>query len=106
MTGATGFVGGHLVRRLVEEGAAVRALVRPTSQVAPLHGLGVDIRRGDITDPASVRRAMDGVEVVYHLAAVMYDWGRWERFHRVNVQGTRHVCEAAGERGRASAGLH
>ena len=99
VTGATGFVGRHLVRQLVEAGADVRALVRPTSQVAPILGPGVDICEVDVTDPISLRRAVKGVDVVYHLAGLMYDWGRWEPFHRVNVQGTRHVCEAAARAG-------
>ncbi len=99
VTGATGFVGRHLVRRLAEAGATVRVLVRPTSRIAPIQGLAAEMCEGDITDPASVRRAAEGMEVVYHLAAVMYDWGRWERFYRINVQGTRHVCEAAAAAG-------
>lgn len=99
VTGATGFVGRHLVRRLAEAGANLRVLVRRTSQTAPIQGLGAEICEGDITDPQSVRRAMDGVDVAYHLAALMYDWGRWERFYRINVEGTRHVCEAAASAG-------
>lgn len=71
VTGAAGFTGGHLVRHLVEAGDAVRALVRDAS-APPVTGVfpeGVDVVTGDLTDEASVERAMAGMDVVYNIAA-------------------------------------
>lgn len=70
VTGATGFVGRHLVDRLVANGAQVRALVRPTSDIAHLREVGAEIVTGDLRDPGALREGMDGAGVVYHLAAV------------------------------------
>ena len=69
VTGANGFVGAHLCRRLVERGADVRALVRQGSDQSGLKGQSVDIVHGDILDLASLERATQGCEQVYHLAA-------------------------------------
>jgi nucleoside-diphosphate-sugar epimerase len=94
VTGGTGFLGGHLVERLVARGDKVRALVRPTSDTSRLRGLGVELAEGDVTDRASVEEAARGVDVVYHAAALASDWGPYEEFHRVNVKGTQHVIDA------------
>ena len=68
VTGATGFVGGHLVPLLVEGGWAVRAFARPTSQTAHLEALGVEVYRGSLTDDGDVLRALAGTEAVIHAA--------------------------------------
>ena len=70
VTGATGFIGSHLVRELIERGDEVVALVRRTSAFAPLESLGARLAFGDITDASSVTAAVEGVEVVYHLADI------------------------------------
>jgi nucleoside-diphosphate-sugar epimerase len=93
ITGATGFVGGHLAERLTAEGWEVRALVRPTSDTARLRRLGADLRTGSLGDREAVERAAQGVEVVYHLAAVTGLRADTD-FHRANVEGTRSVVEA------------
>src|SRR3989304_5122027 len=95
VTGASGFIGSHIVERLVAAGDSVRAFVRPTSDVAYLRALGVELARGDITDPASLPPAMDGIDAVYHAAAAVTDWGLWRLFRSVTVEGTRNVLEAA-----------
>jgi nucleoside-diphosphate-sugar epimerase len=93
ITGATGFVGGHLTERLAAEGWWVRALVRPTSDTRSLERLGVELYRGDLADEAVLRRASAGVDVVFHLAAVT--GLRAEKdFARANVEGTRHLVSA------------
>jgi dihydroflavonol-4-reductase len=96
VTGATGFVGWHLARALVERGDSVRCLVRAGGPVDRLGGLPVEIARGDLRDPAAVRRAVEGAEVVYHCAA---DYRLWvpdpQTMYASNVDGTRHVLEAA-----------
>jgi nucleoside-diphosphate-sugar epimerase len=94
VTGATGLLGSHIVEQLRRRGQPVRVLVRPGSDRSWLTTQNVDFAEGDITDPASLRRACAGVEVVYHAAAKVGDWGPWEEFERVTVGGTRNVIEA------------
>ncbi len=95
VTGATGFIGSHLAEALVAAGDDVRALVRPTSDVAHLYRLGVELCPGDLTDAASVERAVDGVERVFHCAAVVTDWDPQGLSQAVNVEGTGLLAEAA-----------
>jgi nucleoside-diphosphate-sugar epimerase len=100
VTGATGFTGGHLAATLARRGEAVRALVRPKSRTrfdrSPLPGLGVQAVEGDLGDPASVQRAADGVDVVYHIAATYREAGQPDSAYRaINVEGTRNLLEAA-----------
>jgi dihydroflavonol-4-reductase len=96
VTGGTGFVGANLVRELLDTGARVRVLARPTSDRRALTGLPVEVVPGDLLDPASLRAGLAGVEVVYHVAA---DYRLWApdpaRLYRVNVDGTRALLQAA-----------
>ncbi len=101
VTGATGFIGSHLVDRLLERDDEVRALVRPSSDLSYLEERGVELVSGDITDPASLPAAAAGVDVVYHLAAMVSDWGPWREFEAVTIDGTRNVLEAAARAGVA-----
>lgn len=93
ITGATGFVGGHLVERLAAEGWGLRALVRPTSDVRRLREFGVELREGDLSDAVALAGAVDGVDVVYHLAAVTFARTEAE-FTVANVEGTRALAAA------------
>ena len=95
VTGAGGFIGRRLVARLLGEGGRVRALALPGEQVAE----GVEVVRGDLTRPASLAAAVRGAGRVYHLAAVVGDWGPAQLFQAVNVDGTRHLLDAAAEAG-------
>lgn len=98
VTGATGHIGAQLVRALLEDGRRVRALVRQDRRA--LAGLPVETVPGDVRDPDSIRRALDGVEVVYHLAALIsLTGGQGGRVHAVNVAGTRAVVEGCLARG-------
>jgi dihydroflavonol-4-reductase len=104
VTGATGFTGGHLAATLAARGDEVRALVRPKSRArfdrSPLAAASVTAVEGDLTNPASLRRGMPGVEVVYHIAATYREAGQPNAAYRaVNVQGTKHLLEAAREAG-------
>jgi len=100
VTGATGFLGSRTAAALCGRGEQVRALVRTTSNRRRLQGLPVEYAEGDVTNRAAVEKALDGVEVVYHSAA-LYELGTDdpEYMERVNVGGTENVLEAAHERG-------
>lgn len=96
VTGATGFVGFHVARLLLEKGAHVRALVRDGSDAAPLAALGAELVKGDLRDAGSLRNAVKGCCEVYHVAA---DYRLWvpdpRTMYEINVQGTKNVMEAA-----------
>ena len=98
VTGATGFVGSALVRTLVTDGEAVRILRRPTSRLDLLGGAAEPVEHalGDVTDPATLRHAMGGVDAVYHVAAaVAFGPAARRRLREVNVRGTAAVVDAA-----------
>ncbi|HEY1352576.1 MAG TPA: NAD-dependent epimerase/dehydratase family protein [Ktedonobacteraceae bacterium] len=100
VTGAAGLLGGHLVDLLVERGRAVRAMVLPTEDATRLQRLpDVEIVRGDVTCSASLRRAVQGVCRVYHLAAKTGVWGTESSYWRVNVWGSGALVRAAQEAG-------
>lgn len=98
VTGATGFVGGHLVRRLRTEGLAVRALVRTPAKAQALRDLGVEAVPGDINDLPSLGSASTGCETVIHLVGIIQE-GRGFTFRSVHVEGTRNVLDAAKKAG-------
>jgi len=102
VTGGTGFVGANIVRALAATDAAVRVLARPSADRRALEGVRVEFVDGDLLDPASIRRAMAGVQTVYHVAA---DYRLWAPdpavIYRTNVDGTRTVLQAAGDAGVA-----
>lgn len=99
VTGAHGFIGSHLVDELLAAGHRVRGLVSPWGRLDRLAhargAAGLELVRADLTDPATLRGACDGVEVVVHGAARVADWGPWEAFERVNVGGTRALLREA-----------
>jgi nucleoside-diphosphate-sugar epimerase len=95
VTGATGFIGSHLVDTLVLRGEDVRALVRPTSRAQRLRELGVDVRIGTLQDNATLMAAAKGVDRIFHCAALVSDWGLLEDFEQANVQGVRNILAAA-----------
>jgi len=95
VTGASGFIGSHLVQRCMDEGYDVRALVRKGNAcIASLMQEGVDVVEGDIRDAEAVNRAVNGCDLVFHVAALTSDWGALKDFSDINIGGTRHVCEA------------
>ena len=100
VTGATGFVGGSVVRRLLSEGHEVVALVRPDADTRLLDGLAVERVAGDLADTEALRRGTAGCEWVFHVAALYSFWGHsWDEFYQINVEGTRRVLEAALDEG-------
>jgi dihydroflavonol-4-reductase len=95
VTGATGLLGNNVVRLLLERGERVRVLARRQDDRA-LAGLSLEIVPGDITDPACLVPAMEGIDVVVHSAALVHiGWTRIEEMERINVEGTRNVAQAA-----------
>ncbi|MBI3803687.1 MAG: NAD-dependent epimerase/dehydratase family protein [Nitrospirae bacterium] len=95
VTGATGFIGGRISRQLVASGHQVVALARDPSKAAALIHLGIDVRKGDITDLESLRPAMAGADGVFHVAG-WYKVGSPDReaARRINIDGTRNVLTA------------
>lgn len=100
VTGGTGFIGGAVVRRLLEAGHEVRVLVRSRSETRQLDGLPVERVEGDLANAESLRRGIAGCDWVFHVAALYSYWGhRWEDFYQANVEGTRRVLEIARDEG-------
>lgn len=96
VTGATGLIGRNVSSRLLRDGASVRAMARDVAKAGSLAAAGAEVVRGDVTDPASLRRAVSGCQAVVHLAGVLGDEFRpWSHFHAVNVEGARLMAEAA-----------
>jgi dihydroflavonol-4-reductase len=100
VTGATGFLGSHLAQVLSEQGIELRLLVRPTSDLRNIEGLRAERVVGDLREPERLDKAIEGCEVVFHVAA---DYRLWVRdpdeMYRANVEGTRAILNAA-ERNR------
>ncbi len=90
VTGGAGFIGGYLVRELVKNGEDVRVLIRRRKPKEE-----VEFVRGDVTDRSSLKKAFDGVEKVYHLAAIFRHDANPEETWKVNYQGTKNVAEMA-----------
>lgn len=106
VTGANGFVGSHMVPALLDAGHRVLALVRDDAGAAALMGrltaeqqAGVEIRRGDVTEPQTLPEALIGADAVLHLAAIPRDWDGGQTLRLVNTEGTRSVLRAATDAG-------
>jgi len=98
VTGATGFVGSHVAQLLCAQGADLRLLVRPTSRTENIADLKAERVTGDLRDPDSLKKAMQGCEFVFHVAADYRLWVRDpEEMYRSNVEGTRAIIRAAQE---------
>ncbi len=96
LTGATGFVGSHVARALAEQGANLRLLVRPNSNLKNIQDLKADLFTGDLRDPASLEKGIAGCDAIFHVAA---DYRLWVRdpdeMYLANVEGTRAILAAA-----------
>ena len=95
VTGASGFLGYHVAKALVQAGASVCVLVRRPQRVRNLAAAGVACIEGNLEDAGALARACRGCDYVFHLAAAVDFGGDWELVRRANVEGTRHVIEAA-----------
>jgi len=92
VTGGGGFLGGAIVRLLRARGDEVRSFAR--GHYPALEESGVEVHRGDIGDTTAVARAVEGMDVVFHVAGLTGVWGPYEEYHRVNVTGTENVLAA------------
>ncbi|OWP73456.1 NAD-dependent epimerase/dehydratase family protein [Pseudomonas sp. K2I15] len=101
VTGANGHLGNNLVRALLEQGHTVRAGVRDTNNRAPFAGLDCELVYAELLDPAAMLKALEGVEVLFQVAAVFKHWARNPEAEIIepNVQGTRCVVETAARAG-------
>ncbi len=98
VTGGTGFVGSHLIRRMRKDDLAVRALVRHPHKAGALRDLGVKVVSGDISDPDSLAKAAAGVQRIVHLVGIIQE-APGATFRSVHVDGTRNVLEASKKAG-------
>jgi len=94
ITGASGFVGGHLAQTLAEKNVKTKLLVRQTSRLPFEVGPNMELCYGDVTDEDSLRKAALGVKVIFHLAGALRS-DDFSYYKNINVEGTRNVCEAA-----------
>jgi nucleoside-diphosphate-sugar epimerase len=97
VTGATGYLGSHLISRLVRQGDEVRALVRNTSKTNQLLQYGVDIVYGDLKDSETLQRAIEGMDIVYHAGAATS--GSWQEYEESTIKGTERLLELSMQAG-------
>ena len=96
VTGAAGFIGEHLVRHLTDQGVRVRAMVRRKEQAENLKHLVDEVVIADLQKPETLRAAVDGIEGVYHIAALFRQEGASDQvFHEINAEGVRHLLDAS-----------
>src|SRR5215470_17534834 len=96
VTGASGFLGSHVTRQLVARGESVRVLLRASSNNRAIADLPLEYVTGDLRDPGSLTRALDGVSRVFHVAADYRLWAKRKReIYDSNVGGTRNLLDAA-----------
>ncbi|HCS28935.1 MAG TPA: NAD-dependent dehydratase, partial [Spongiibacteraceae bacterium] len=100
ITGASGFIGNHVTRLCLEKGDDVRVMVMPGEDRSPFTGLDVEFVEGNLLDPASLTKAVAGIEQLYHMAALFAVWTKDPDLHyKINVDGTRAIMEAAQQAG-------
>ena len=100
ITGSTGFLGSAVLRELLDDGREVKVLVRKGTRTANIDGLDVEIAYGDLRDLESIRSALTGCDILYHVAAYYSLWDRDPQLiYEINVEGTRKILQAAKEKG-------
>lgn len=106
ITGATGLVGSHVAERARQQGLRVRALVRSNSDTKALREWGVELVQGELSDPASLIKVVEGVTHVVHCAAKVGDWGPIDDYRAVNVRSLEHLLSAAEATGKLKRFIH
>lgn len=106
VTGATGFLGKHLLPILLDSGMPLRLLVRDRSKINLPPTANIHLAQGDLTDPQSVRAALQGCRAVIHAGALFRFWGSAQNFEQINLQGTRNLLEAAKSSGEIERFIH
>jgi nucleoside-diphosphate-sugar epimerase len=101
VTGGSGFIGGHLIERLVRDGWSVRALARSPRSADRVAALGATAIPGDLDSPSTIRTGADGAELAFHAAAAVLEWGRRDDYVRANVLGTNNVLQGCRDAGVA-----
>ena len=99
ITGASGFIGSHLLDSLIKEQYEVTVLLRPTSNLRFLPIKKVKVCYGDIREYENLKNFMKGCDTVFHVAALAADWGEKKDFYEINVIGAQNVINAANEQG-------
>jgi nucleoside-diphosphate-sugar epimerase len=99
ITGATGLLGGHLLRELQQRGEQIRALVLPVENADKLLAQGVEVVRGDVTDASTLAPAVKGIDIIIHLAGMMGVWRPIADYRAVNVTGSENLYRAAQKAG-------
>ncbi len=99
VTGSNGFIGSHLVEKLLKKNYEVRCLVRKTSNLRWIENLPVEFVYGDVTQPETLASAVENVDIVFHLGGLVRALS-WEDFYRVNAQGTKNLLEACTDRAK------
>ena len=95
ITGASGFIGSHLLEENIKKGNNVRALVLHDDIFQnTLSNKDVEIINGDIRDYETMKKAVNNIDIVYHCAALVSDWGSYKKFKEINVYGTENICKA------------
>jgi len=100
VTGATGFIGSRLCKVLAEQGNEIKALVLPGENIDSISGTSLEISYGDLRAPDSLKGICDNIDIVYHLAARVVDWGSKKDFYSIILDGTQNILEEAS--GKAS----
>jgi nucleoside-diphosphate-sugar epimerase len=106
VTGATGFIGERLASRLLYRGWALRVLVRDPARLLPALSARCGVVGGDLRDPASLRAAVEGVDVVFHCAANVRTWDSWAAYREANVEGVENLLNAIASTGRTVRLVH
>ena len=94
VTGGSGFLGGHLLARLLADGWHVRLLVRTPTELADEVAQRCEVVEGDLANVAALAKAVSGVQVVFHCAANVNTWDRWDAYHEANVAGVQNLLQA------------
>jgi len=100
ITGINGFIGSNLAKRLVEEGFEVLGLVRKTSDLSFIKNLNVQLFYGDISNHTTLKsKWFENVDTVFHVAGLAADWGKYQKFYKINVEGTQNIAHIASKVG-------